>query len=174
MAETERDYFITGLRNAHAVETQARELMERQIERTEEYPELRSRLKLHLDETNTQIQRLDRILSDLGESSSTLKDTAMSMMGNMSAMMHATSSDEIVKNMLANNMFENFEIGTYKSLIAMCGRAGVPEAETLLRSSLMEEVNMARWVDEHIEPITLAFLSKVAHQNSQGRASMAQ
>lgn len=75
--------------------------------------------------------------------------------------------------MLANNMFENFEIGTYKSLIAMCGRVGTPEAETLLRSSLQEEANMARWVDEHIEPVTLAFLAKVTHENAAGQARMA-
>ena len=48
MAETERDFFVTGLRNAHAMEMQARELMERQIDRTQDYPELRTRLQQHL------------------------------------------------------------------------------------------------------------------------------
>ena len=33
MAQTAREIFIVGLRNAHAMETQARELMERQSER---------------------------------------------------------------------------------------------------------------------------------------------
>ena len=47
MAETERDFFVTGLRNAHAMEVQARELMERQIDRTQDYPELRTRLQQH-------------------------------------------------------------------------------------------------------------------------------
>jgi ferritin-like metal-binding protein YciE len=174
MAETERDFFVTGLRNAHAMEMQARELMERQIDRTQDYPELRTRLQQHLVETTSQLERLESVLKEMGESSSTLKDTALSMMGNFSAMMHAASSDEIIKNMLANNMFENFEIGTYKSLIAMCGRVGTPQAETLLRSSLTEEENMARWVDEHIEPVTLAFLARVAHDSPEGRARMAQ
>jgi ferritin-like metal-binding protein YciE len=56
----------------------------------------------------------------------------------------------------------------------MCGRVGTPQAETLLRSSLTEEENMARWVDEHIEPVTLAFLARVAHESPEGRARMAQ
>ncbi|MBY0225620.1 MAG: ferritin-like domain-containing protein [Hyphomicrobium sp.] len=174
MAESERDFFVTGLRNAHAMEMQARELMERQIDRTHDYPELRTRLQQHLVETTSQLERLESVLKEMGESSSTVKDTALSMMGNVSAMMHAASSDEIIKNMLANNMFENFEIGTYKSLIAMCGRVGTQHAETLLRSSLTEEENMARWVDEHIEPVTLAFLARVAHDSPEGRARMAQ
>jgi ferritin-like metal-binding protein YciE len=167
MAETVRSYFVTGLRNAHAMEVQARELMERQIERTAEYPELKSRLKLHLDETNVQIQRIEGILESMDEKTSKLKDTAFSVMGNVSAMMHATSDDEIIKNMLANNMFENFEIGTYKALIAMCDPADEPQAEPILRSSLNEEVNMARWVDQHLEPITLMFLAKIEQKQLQ-------
>lgn len=159
MAETQRDIFITGLRNAHAMEVQARELMESQIDRHSDYPELRSRLQQHLAETTTQLERLEGVLDQMGESSSTMKDTALSLMANVSSMMHAASSDEIIKNMLANNMFENFEIATYKSLIAMCDDVGAPQAATLLRSSLQEEENMARWVEEHIEPITHAFMT---------------
>lgn len=94
---TERDFFITGLRNAHAMEIQARELMERQIDRTQDYPEIRSRLQQHLVETTAQIERIEGILKSMGESWSTMKDTALSVMGNLSAMMHAASSDEIIK-----------------------------------------------------------------------------
>jgi ferritin-like metal-binding protein YciE len=75
MAETERDFFVTGLRNAHAMEIQARELMERQIDRTQDYPELRTRLQQHLVETTSQLERLESVLKEMGESSSTLKDS---------------------------------------------------------------------------------------------------
>jgi ferritin-like metal-binding protein YciE len=167
MAQTPRDFFVTGLRNAYAMEVEARELLERQIGRTGDYPELRSRLKLHLDETHVQIDRIEDLLKSMGESPSALKDMSLSLMANVSTMMHAMSSDEIIKNILANNMFENFEIGAYKSLIAMSHRAGVPSAETVLRSSLMEETNMARWVCEHIEPITLSFLAKAEQHDVQ-------
>lgn len=119
MAETERDFFVTGLRNAHAMEMQARELMERQIDRTQDYPELRTRLQQHLVETTSQLERLESVLKEMGESSSTLNDTALSMMGNFSAMMHAASSDEIIKNMLANNMFENFDLPVSSSVMCI-------------------------------------------------------
>lgn len=167
MAQTPRDFFVTGLRNAHAMEVEARELMERQIERTADYPELRSRLRLHLDETHVQIDRIEEILRSMGEAPSTLKDMSLSLMANISSLMHSIAADEIIKNMLTNNMFENFEIGAYKSLIAMSHRAGVPAAEAVLRSSLMEETNMARWVCEHIEPVTLSFLAKLEPQSLQ-------
>jgi|GEM_PF-6554249 ferritin-like metal-binding protein YciE len=83
-----RKIFVTGLRNAHAMEAQANELLERQIERLDDYPELKTRLKSHLEETHRQQERLDRILGGLGESASTIKDTAMSLFGNLAAAGH--------------------------------------------------------------------------------------
>ena len=40
MTQTARDIFVVGLRNAHSMEIQARELMERQSERLGEYPKV--------------------------------------------------------------------------------------------------------------------------------------
>src|SRR5947209_20246426 len=103
MASTAREIFVTGLRNAHAMETQARELMERQSERLTDYPEVQARLKAHLRETEGQLKRLEQCLSSLGESASTIKDTAQSFMGNMMAIAYAVLDDEIHKNTFANN-----------------------------------------------------------------------
>lgn len=44
MTNAARDTFVVGLRNAHAMEVQARELMERQSERLDEYPEVKAKL----------------------------------------------------------------------------------------------------------------------------------
>jgi ferritin-like metal-binding protein YciE len=159
MASTAREIFLTGLRNAHAMETQARELMERQSERLSEYPEIRARLKTHLVETEGQMKRLDQCLSSLGETASTLKDTAQSFMGNMMAMAHTVADDEILKNIFANNAFENFEIAAYKSLLSLCGPAGAADAKPLLEQSLKEEEAMAAWVSRNVENMTLAYLS---------------
>jgi ferritin-like metal-binding protein YciE len=160
MASTARDIFITGLRNAHAMETQARELMERQSERLTDYPEVQARMKTHLQETEGQLKRLDQCLSSLGESASAVKDTAQSFMGNMMAMAHSVAGDEILKNTFANNAFENFEIAAYKSLLTLCGPAGADGAKPLLEQSLKEEKSMAEWVDQNVEKVTLAYLSK--------------
>src|SRR5947199_1875355 len=103
MTQTARDIFVVGLRNAHAMEVQARELMERQSERLDEYPEVKTKLAAHLQETNEQLKRLERCLESCGESTSTLKDTAQSVLANMQAMAHATAGDEILKNTFANN-----------------------------------------------------------------------
>ncbi|CCD94868.1 conserved hypothetical protein [Bradyrhizobium sp. ORS 375] len=164
MSNKARDIFILGLRNAHAMEVQARELMERQSERMDDYPEVKAKLQTHLQETNEQLKRLEQCLSACGESSSTLKDTMQSGMANLMAMGHAMSGDEILKNTFANNAFENFEIAAYKSLLALCGAAGVEEARGPLQQSLQEEERMAEWVDSNVEKVTLQF---VQHEERQ-------
>jgi ferritin-like metal-binding protein YciE len=146
------------------MEVQARELMERQSERLDDYPNVKSRVRQHLDETNTQIQRIERCLDALGESASTMKDTAMSFVANVAAMGHATAGDEILKNTFANEAFEHYEIAAYKSLLTLADRAGATAAAGELRQSLSEEERMAQWIDDNIAEVTLSYLAKEERQ----------
>ena len=73
MKNSARDTFVVGLRNAHAMEVQARELMERQSERLDDYPEVKAKTSSHLRETNEQIKRLEDCLQACGESTSALE-----------------------------------------------------------------------------------------------------
>jgi ferritin-like metal-binding protein YciE len=160
--DTIRDVYVVGLRNAHALEKEATQLIERQLERLDDYPEVRQRLRQHLEETHAQHKRLDEILDRLGEERSTLKDVAMSFMGNMAAMAHVPADDEILKNTFANLAFENYEVAAYRSLITLAEAVGDQQAVPLLRQTLEEERNMAAWIDEHVPEITHAYLSREA------------
>jgi ferritin-like metal-binding protein YciE len=157
LAADTRSLFVTGLRNAHAMENEALSIMTPQLERIRNYPQVADRLRQHIDETHAQIGRLDRLLQSMRESTSALKDTALSIMGSVAALGHTPASDEILKNSLANFAFENYEIAAYKSLLAMAELGAEGEATELLRQSLAEEQAMARWLDENIGPITLQY-----------------
>lgn len=166
MANSAREIFVTGLRNAHAMEVQARELMERQSERLTDYPEVRQKVAEHLRETNEQLKRLESCLSAYGESTSTLKDTAQSVVANTMAVAHSMAGDEILKNTFANNAFEHFEIAAYKSLLALCGPAGAETSRSLLEMSLREEEQMASWIDANVQKVTMQYVA-----NEQRRAA---
>lgn len=158
--DTGRSVFVTGLRNAHALENQALALMNRQIDRIENYPQVADRLRQHVEETNGQIRRLDEILHSLNEDSSTLKDTGLSLLGNMAALSHAIAQDEILKNSYANFAFENYEIAAYKSLLQMAELTGHSAAISPLEQTLREEMNMAQWLDENLGRVTATYLSR--------------
>src|SRR4051795_13303870 len=159
MTNTARDVYITGLRNAHAMEVQARELMERQSERLGDYPEVQQKVAEHLRETNEQLKRLEGCLDACGESTSTLKDTAQSVAANAMAVAHSMAGDEILKNTFANNAFEHFEIAAYKSLLALCSAAGMESAKAPLEMSLKEEERMAEWIDSNIGKVTMEYVN---------------
>ncbi|GAB0119567.1 ferritin-like domain-containing protein [Acidisoma sp. 7E03] len=151
------DLYVTGLRNAYAMETQAIELISRQVERLKSYPEMEDRMRRHLQESEAQRQRIDSVLSGMNESHSSLKSAAMGLLGNLAALGHTPAPDEVVKNTIANYAFEHYEMAAYRSLLAL-GEA-LPGAQGLseLRESLKEEEGMAAWIDGHIGPTTLAY-----------------
>lgn len=156
MSDTARDLFITGLKNAHAMESQAQEILERQIERMDKYPELVSRLKQHLTETQAQMKRLQQCLQRLDSSYSTLKDTVLAFGSNVVVMGHAMAGDEVLKNTFANSGLEHYEIAAYRSLIALSGLANAGMNE-VLEQSLQEEEEMGAWIEGHVEQITIEY-----------------
>jgi ferritin-like metal-binding protein YciE len=154
-----RSTFVTGLQNAHALEQQALALIDRQLDRLTHYPEVADRLRLHRVETQQQIGRLDEILRSLGQGHSTLKDMALNFMGNMAALGNVMAADEILKNSFVTFAFENFEIASYRSLIALAEAGSFGPATTLLETTLREEQAMAAWVEESIPRLTLKYVA---------------
>ena len=152
-----RDLYIAGLKNAHAMENQAHEILERQIERMSDYPELHQRLQQHLGETKQQLKRLEQCLAQIGGGPSTIKDAVLAFGSNLAAMGHAMAGDEVLKNAFANSGLEHYEIAAYKALLALAEEAGL-SSNPVLRQSLNEEEEMAAWIDAHVETITRQFI----------------
>ncbi len=161
-----QDLFVTGLVNLHAVEKQALAIVGPQIARLEHYPEVADRLRLHRDETEAQIARLDEILADFDMSGSFLKDTALSISGGMAALGHSIAGDEILKNSFANYAFEHFEIASYKSILTLAADGGFTGPTELLRQSLQEEEAMAQWIDAALPAITRQYASLYIQEGS--------
>ena len=168
MQESYQDLYITGLVNARALETQAIELLSRQAERIESYPEVEQMLRRHIAESEQQRDRLDSILSSLGTSNSGMKDFITGLMGNMAALAHAPMQDEILKNSLANYAFEHFEIASYKSLLVLADLAGDNTAPAALRQSLAEEERMAQWCGDNLESLVRKFATLKAQGAQAG------
>lgn len=170
MDDNVRDVLITGLRNAHALEKQAEDMMQNQARRLDNYPVLKQRVEQHVGETKVQIGRLEQGLERLGTSHSAMKDIGMQFSGNVQTMMHAAASDEVIKNSLASFAFENFEIATYKALITMAERGGEQEIANMCRQSLQEEEAMAQFLDEHLDETVVMYLDSLHSGRSAGQS----
>jgi ferritin-like metal-binding protein YciE len=148
------------LRDAHAMEEQAEQMLGRQASRIENYPELASRIQQHLEETRSQRERLERCLERRGASTSTLKD----MTAKVSAMMQGVGSmmadDEVMKGTLASYAFEHFEIASYRILIAAAESVGDMETAKVCGDICREEEAMAAWLSDHLPQVTRTFLTR--------------
>jgi len=153
-----RDIYIPALQNTLALEKQAEQMIQRQLERYERYPEMIQLLRQHHGETEQQIQRLENILHGHGSDSSMLKDMATQLAGNLGALFHSAASDEILKNLYTNNALENYEIAAYRSLIVIAQEAGDTQNIAKFQQSLREEEKAAQLVSQQIEAITRRYL----------------
>jgi ferritin-like metal-binding protein YciE len=155
-----KDIYITGLRNAHALESQAAQMLERQVERLEHYPAMVARMREHIQESRGQQKRLEQILERLGTSHSSLKDMGASLMGNLGALAHAPTQDEVLKNTFANYAFEHYEIASYRALLEMAQAAGDQAAMAPLQQTLQEEEKMAQWIGDHLSETVKTYISR--------------
>lgn len=151
--------YVSALKNTHALELQALQIMERQLDRLQNYPEMAEALRLHVGETHQQRDRLEAALAELGDSPSKVKEGVLGFVGNVMALGHTPASDEVLKNAFANQAFENFEIAAYRSLIVLAEAADQPAHLPAFRDSLGEEERMAQRVADLVQPTTQKYLS---------------
>ena len=169
--ETDRSYrvldlFVTGVRNAHALERQALSVMSPQLDRSKDYPEVVDKLRMHIEETHGQLRRLDEIMAMLDETHSSMKDAALSVVGGMAGISHSLAGDAILKDSFANYAFENYEIAAYESLIIMANGSQMQQAVPLLEQTLTEEQRMAEWIQQSLPMLTRRYI-----EISAGRAT---
>ena len=158
MSETATSVLVTGLRNTHAMESRALELLERQASRLEEYPEVQAQIQHHLAQTGRQLDRLEQCMDALGEEAP--EDTERAALGDLMALSAAMADDEILKNTFANYSFEHYEIAAYKALLTLCEIATQRSIVPLLQQSLDEEEAMAKWLKDNLSRIAKDYVTK--------------
>lgn len=158
--EQTRQNYLAWLRDAHAMEEQALTMMEGMASRLENYPQLRARIRDHIEETEGQLAALAKLLDRKGAEPSLVKDA----MGRVTAFAQSVSgvltSDEVVKGTLASYAFENMEIASYRILITAAEQLGDAEAVEVFQRCLEQEEAMADWLASHSAEITRSFLSR--------------
>jgi ferritin-like metal-binding protein YciE len=83
------------------MEEQAETMLNGQLSRLENYPELSERIRLHIEETKAQAARLTTVLDGLDEGSSTMKDAGGKLMAMAQPVRGVFAGDEVMKGSLA-------------------------------------------------------------------------
>jgi ferritin-like metal-binding protein YciE len=154
--------YITGLRNQHAVETQAIGTIQNELARTRDYPELHALMEQDKARSEEQAARLDRILARHDTGKSAVKEAVTGAVATVAGFAHAPSADDVLKNVLSAIGFKAYEIASYKLLVAFAERAGASADVAELEQSLREEQEMGDSLGSHLPVLADAFLARQA------------
>jgi ferritin-like metal-binding protein YciE len=153
-----RELLANEARSLHAIQKNAKAMMQKVIDRLDDYPDAKQRLTAHLTDKDNEMLRLEHILAGLGEDASSFKDSAMSVMGGLTGAMTGTWVDDILKSSMVTFGLASYEICAYESMIVLADKAGQPQAIPLLKTCLSEENAMAKWLHEHLRPTLERYL----------------
>ena len=153
-----RDFFITGLKSCHATTRQGRALVEAQVKRLQNYPDVKRKLEAHLDEKDAQLERLEKLLSGYGEKRSKVKDAAMTAAAGAAGLAASAADDEVIKNSFATLAQAKYEAAAFETLILFAAAAGENQALRPLQQSLSESRGLASFVEENLRATGMRFL----------------
>ena len=134
-----KERLLQWLRDAHAMEEQAEDMLSSQAKRLENYPELRSRIEQHLQETRRHAEEVRGCIERHGSSKSVIKDMTGTVVAVGQGLSGLFVGDEVVKGSLADYTFEHMEIASYKTLIAAAEECGDSETKQVCQNILREE-----------------------------------
>jgi ferritin-like metal-binding protein YciE len=121
---------------------------------------LKERLRLHLEETREQQNRLKQLISDVGRKNPTkdkaqlpipsVPKTMAKMIGRM-----MTSAELELKGAKEDAVIENAEIVLYDMLMHLVEKMGITNAISVISQSLSEEKAMADWIKTNAPDILM-------------------
>lgn len=148
------------LRDAHAMEEQAEQMLSSTAQRLKDYPEIRLRLVKHLEETRRQAIAVQGCIERRGGRVSIVKDLFARTTGVAQGLSAHFVGDEVVKGLLAIYTFEQMEIASYSILLVAAECVGDNETRAVCETILAEERDMAAWAQQQLEPTTRQYLSQ--------------
>jgi ferritin-like metal-binding protein YciE len=151
------------------MEEQAETMLKAMAGRLEHYPQLKARIEQHVLETQNQARLLTQCIERRDTSTSVVKDLAGKTMASAQGFAGMFASDEVVKGGMASYAFEHFEIAAYRALIEAAGAVGDEETVRVCESILMEEQEMADWLEQNLSEVTRRYLALSADPDATAK-----
>jgi ferritin-like metal-binding protein YciE len=170
---TASDKITLYLNEALAMENAAVERLQLRIKQTK-IENVKQRLRLHLEETREQQNRLKQLISDVGGENPT-KDKAQlpiswatktmaKMIGRM-----MTSAELELKGAKEDAVIENAEIVLYDMLMHLVEKMGITSAISVLSQSLSEEKAMADWIRTNAPDVLMQLWPEIEASIAKGK-----
>lgn len=159
-----RDTMARWLKDAHALESNVIQTLEKHIDEAKNHPQMQARLREHLEQSRRHAVLVEGCLKQYGENVSGLKETLGAVSGFMQGITSGAAADTLVKNVLGDYAAEHFEIACYTSLRSAARVLGDSETARVCDQILHEEEEMASWLEQQIPMVTQMYLGEQASE----------
>jgi ferritin-like metal-binding protein YciE len=159
---TPGEHLMHWLRDAHAMEIQAIQAVEDQIDRLRNYPELRNWAQEHVQAAKQHRELFRQCIERRGGSTSTIKDVTMAVVGKFQELTGMLMADEILKNVIGDYSFKHYQIACYKSLIAAAEEASDPETKRVCEDILSTDQQLVDRLLPYIPQVTREYMRRDA------------
>jgi len=161
---SKRDLVIAWLDDALAMENALARVLEHRVADAKDYPWVAERDRLHREETLRHANLVRGRLEALGATPSKAKSLMGTVFGAMQAPMTGMARDEIVKNFLVDHAAEQFEVASYRALVAAAREIGDEETALICEEILREDEAMAAWIMDNLPRIVQERMRELAAQ----------
>jgi ferritin-like metal-binding protein YciE len=159
---TREELLMQWLRDAHAMEKQAIESIENQIDRLENYPQMQNWARDHVASSQRQREMIRECIERRGGDTSTFKDMAMTIMGNIQEATSFFTSDEVLKNAITDHGFKQYEIASYTSLCSAAEAVADAETARVCDTIIKEEEELAGRLLTILPQVTREYMDREA------------
>lgn len=164
--QTLKDLYLDELKDTYDSEQQiVKALPKMAKEATNE--ELRAAIEQHLDQTQTQIERLEQIFEELGEKAKGSKcEATRGLIEEAKQMMEDAEDDDVRDAAIIGSAqkVEHYEIAAYGTLRTYAELLGYDEQAELLQETLDEE----KETDENLTELAVTCINMEANEDEEG------
>lgn len=150
---TEHDYqhlLLNWLKNAYAMETSVIKMLDDQAERATQFPDIADRLREHRQESQHHAQLVEGCIKRLGGDVSQFREGMSKMMGGIQSKFLDVYEDTIVRDAIVGAATEQFEIASYKAILALAEKIGDDESVRICKEILADEQEMYDFLNDHV------------------------
>jgi ferritin-like metal-binding protein YciE len=116
--------------------------------------------------TEREQAEVEECIQRLGGDTSSVKAGMSKITGTLQGMSTGAAEDELVKNAISDYAGEQFEVASYRALVAAAEEIGDEETVRVCRENLREDEEMARWLEQQLPAVTQEFLRSKAQEHS--------
>lgn len=157
----QHETMLAWLKDAYAMENSIAETLERHKEDAKDYPDVKTAIEKHLEETKQQAVRVKKCIEEFGGEVSAIKKVGSAIMGAVAGMANKTSGDAIIKNALSEYSTEYFEIASYTCIKTAAKNMGHDQVVLLCEEIIAEEQKTADWIESNLPELTKKYLGKL-------------